>query len=124
MAIFISRPLSKPRVSEDWRDVARYFVNHSNDPQTIFAQLAYFHIFYFNHFGYRQELPIDQRWADFNSIVSRSERIWLLKHPRYPDQGFSPGQQQLIEEEFQLDTVVSFKETKAMLYERKKDGAK
>ena len=124
VAIFISRPLSKPRVSEDWRDVARYFVNHSNDPQTIFAQLAYFHIFYFNHFGYRQELPIDQRWADFNSIVSRSERIWLLKHPRYPDQGFSPGQQQLIEEEFQLDTVVSFKETKAMLYERKKDGAK
>lgn len=120
IAIFISRPLHKPRVSEDWREVAHYFVNHTNGHQTIFAQLAYFHIYYFNHFGYRQELPIDQRWADFNGVVSKSDRIWLLTHPRYPDNGFKPDQQQLIDSLFRVKDQVQFRETKGVLYERKK----
>jgi mannosyltransferase len=120
IASFISRPLNRPRVAEDWRDVAHYFADHSDRPQTIFAQLAYFHLFYFNHFGYDQELPIDQRWADFKQIADSSTRIWLLRHPRYPDEGFKPEQQRLIDSLFHLKDEVQFRETKAFLYERKK----
>ena len=120
VAMFISRPLSRPRVAEDWREVARYFADHSARPQTIFAQLAYFHMFYFNYFGYKQEMPIDQRWVDFRPIADSSERIWLLRHPRYPDAGFKPEQQQLIDSLFELKDAVQFRETKALLYERKK----
>lgn len=120
IVIFISRPLHKPRRGEDWRDVALYFTSQPANSQTIFAQLAYFHIFYFKHLGYNQELPIDQRFSDFNAIVKKSDRIWLLLHPRYPDAGYTPDQQQLIDSEFQLKDEVQFKDTKALLYERKK----
>ena len=119
IALYVTKPLSRPRVAEDWRDVARYFVSHSDKPQTIFAQLAYFHIFYFKHFGYRGELPVDQRWADFRLMVNNSDRIWLLKNPRYPDDGFNPYQQQLIDSLFRLKKEVQFNETKAFLYERR-----
>lgn len=120
IALYISRPLHKPKVSEDWREVAAYFASHSNGQQTIFAQLAYFHIYYFNLFGYQQELPIDQRWADFNGVIRKSDKIWLLTHPRYPDSGFKPDQQRLIDSLFRVKDLVQFTETKAILYERKK----
>lgn len=120
VALAISRPIYKPAMSDDWREVASFFAKHSKQPQTIFAQLAYFHKFYFQRFGYDQTLPIDQRWADFKPIVSGSEKIWLFRHPRYPDNGFSPEQQEIVQRDFFLDSVVHFKETKAFLYQRKK----
>jgi uncharacterized membrane protein len=120
IAVFISRPLRKPRVAEDWREVAAYFAGHSEKTQTIFSQLAYFHMFYFKYLGYNQELPVDQRYSDFNGIVEKSDRIWLLRHPRYPDEGFSPDQQLLIDKQFEFRDEVQFRETKALLYERKK----
>jgi mannosyltransferase len=115
-----SRPLSSPKRTEDWREVAHYFTNNVHNKPTIFGQLAYFHLYYFKIFNWDGELPIDQRFCDFNTIVEKSNEIWLLRHPRYPDAGFTAEQQQLIDSLFRPEgSVVSFQEQTAQRYVRK-----
>ena len=121
--LFIARPPYKPRRGEDWREVGQYFgQRYQGKELIIFSQLAWFHNYYFRK--YQLPFPIDQNTADFSATIKDKNEVWLFLNDRYtggwPINGFLPEQQQIIEQEFEEKDVVQFKQTKAILYERKK----
>ena len=120
--LFRARPPYKPRRREDWREVALNFVQQRSDKQVIFSQLAWFHQYYFKK--YDLPLPIDQNVCDFTSIVSTKDQVWLFMNDRYtngwPVTGLLPEQKEIINREFVLTDSITFKQTTALRYNRKK----
>lgn len=119
LTLSVIKPVDRRKVPEDWDVVAKHFSENVQNQPTIFAQLAYFHNFYFTTFGYEGPLPIDQRFCDFTGLVNRAEEIWLLEHDRYPDEGFTVEQKQLIDSLFVKTDSIRFRETKALHFMRK-----
>jgi uncharacterized membrane protein len=119
--LFYARPPYKPRRGEDWREVAAYFKDHTEQPQLIFSQLAWFHQYYFKK--YKLAVPLDQNTSDFNKLVEGKKGIWLLQNSRYtggwPTTGLLSAQQELVNREFEVTDSVVFKQTTAILYKRK-----
>jgi hypothetical protein len=122
--LFIARPIDKPRRAEDWREVGQYFArtDNSNVNRVVFSQLAWFHDYYFKQF--KTKPPFDQNVANFDSLIEGPDHVWLLQNTRYtggwPVNGFLPVQKEVIDREYVLSDSVTFRQTTALLFERKR----
>lgn len=121
IALFITKPAYAPSWQEDWREVGAFFKAQNEGKQVIFSQLAWFHEYYFKK--YDLKFPVDQNLVDFNDQIKDANKVWLLLHNHYtggwPIIGFSNEQKERIKNEFQLVDSVTFRKSKAFLYERK-----
>lgn len=125
VVLFFARPPYKPRRGEDWREVGMYFSAHPADKQVIFSQLAWFHEYYFRKYDLTS--PVDQNLVNFDSLASNTDQLWLFVSNRYtggwPVNGFLPKQQEYIDRNFDVKDTLTFKQTSAFYYERKRADA-
>lgn len=102
---------------EHWREAARLIADAKMENEVVFTDYAWYLRYYFTVYKIPSQ-PLEQRYADFSAHIKQSKNVWVIRNMRYPDQGLSVDQQNLIDGCFKLREEINYPDLNIKLYSR------
>lgn len=113
----VVKPIYYAKPVEHWREVTKAVLQSESDDQVVFSYYSWYYRYYFKVFGAKNQ-PLEPQYADFETWLNRSDKVWVLISTRFPDAGLSKEQEDRLNKEYNLEKELTFSDTIARLYRR------